>query len=66
MKSTQILFFDEVHVKQVCGPPSTSRSNECNIVFPRNKEGKVDVERGVYDTNNKPKRETFKYKQVGH
>ena len=29
-------------------------------------EGKVDVERGVYDTNNQLKRETFKYDQEGH
>ena len=65
LTSTQHVFFDEVHVKQVCGPPSTSPSNECNIVFPINEEGEVDVERGVYNTNNQPKRETFKYKQEG-
>ena len=29
------------------------------------KEGKVDVERGVYDTNNQPKRASFKYEQEG-
>ena len=63
--STQLVFFDKVHVKQVCGPPSTSHSNECNILFPRNEEGEVDVERGVYNTNNQPKRETFKYEQEG-
>ena len=55
LNSTQLLFFDKVHVKQVCGPPSTSHSNECNIVFPINEEGEVDVERGVYNTNNQPK-----------
>ena len=65
LTSTQIVFFDEVHDKQVCGPPSTSRSNECNIVFPINEEGEVDVERGVYDTNNQPKRASFKYEQEG-
>ena len=63
MTSTQLVLFDEVHVKQVCGPPSTSRSNECNILFQRNEEGEVDLERGVYDTNNKPKRARFKYEQ---
>ena len=62
---TQIVLFDEVHVKQVCGPPSTSRSNECNNVFLRNEEGEVDVERGFYDTNNQPKRASFKYEQEG-
>ena len=34
-------------------------------MFPRYEEGKVDVERCVYDTNNQPKRETFKYEQDG-
>ena len=28
-------------------------------------EGGVDVERGVYDTNNQPKRASFKYEQEG-
>ena len=28
LTSTQLVFFDEVHVKQVCGPPSTSPSND--------------------------------------
>ena len=65
LPSTQLVFFEEVHVKQACGPPSTSRSNECNIVFPRNEEGEVDVERCVYDTNNQPKKATFKYEQEG-
>ena len=65
MTSTQLVLFDEVHVKQVCGPPSTSRVNECNVLFPRNAEGKVYVKRGVYETNNKPNRATFKYEQEG-
>ena len=65
LTSTQLVFFDEVHVKQVCGPPSTSWLNECNILFPRNEEGEVDVERGAYDTKNQPKRSTFKYEQEG-
>ena len=34
-------------------------------MFPRNKDGEVDVERGVYDTKNQPKRASFKYKQEG-
>ena len=65
LTSTQLVFFDKVHVKQVYGPPSTSLSNECNILYPRNEEGEVDVERGVYDTNNQLKRATFKYEQEG-
>ena len=65
LTSNQLVFFDEVHVKQVCGPPSTSRLNECNILFPRNEEGGVDLERGVDDTNNQPKRARFKYDQEG-
>ena len=65
MTATQLIFFDEVHVKQVCGPTSTSRVNECNVLFPRNKEGEVDVKRGAYETNNQPKKATFKYEQEG-
>ena len=34
-------------------------------MLPRNEDGEVDVERGVYDTNNQPKRATFKYEQEG-
>ena len=34
-------------------------------MLPRNEEGGVDVERGVYNTNNQPKRATFKYEQEG-
>ena len=63
--STKLILFDEVDVKQVCGPPTTSRVNECNVVFPRNEEGKVDVKRGVYETKNLPKKATFKYEQEG-
>ena len=65
LTSTQLVFFDEVHVKQVCEPPSTSRENECNVLFPINAEGEVDVKRGVYETNNQPKKATFKYEQEG-
>ena len=63
LTSTQLVFFDEVHVKQVCGPPSTSRVNGCNIFFPINEERKVGVKRSVYETKNQPKKSTFKYKQ---
>ena len=60
MSLKEAVLFDKVHVKQVYGPPTTSRWNECNVLFPRNEEGKVDVKRGVYETNNQPKIETFK------
>ena len=63
LTSTQLVFVDEVHVKQVCGPPTTSRVNECNVLFPINEEGKVDVKRGVYETSNQPKKATSKYEQ---
>ena len=33
------------------------------ILFPRNEDGEVDVERGVYGKNNQPKRASFKYEQ---
>ena len=63
LKYAQLVFFDEVHVKQVSGPPTTSRLNDYNVLFPRDREGKVDLERGVYETNNQPKKSTFKYEQ---
>ena len=65
LTSTQILFFDEVHVKQVCGPPTTSWVNDYNVFSPRNVEGKVDVKICVYETNNQPKKANFNYKQEG-
>ena len=34
-------------------------------MLPIDEEGKLDVERGVYDTKNQPKRATFKYEQKG-
>ena len=65
LTSTQPVLFDKVHVKQVCGPPTKSRVDECNVLFPINEEGKVDVKIGVYETNNQPKKATFKYEQEG-
>ena len=62
---TQLVFFGEVHIKQVSGPPTTSQKNDYKVLFPRYEEGKVDFERSVYDTNNQPKRGTFKYEQEG-
>ena len=41
----------------------TRKLNEHNIWFPRNEEGKIDVKTGKYDTNNQPKKSTFKYEQ---
>ena len=63
LTSTQLVLFDKVHAKEVSGPPTTSRANDYNVLFPRNEEGKVDVGRGVYEKNNQPKRATFKYDQ---
>ena len=65
LTSTQLVFFGKFHVKQVCGPSTTIWVNDCNVLFPRNEEGKVDVERGAYDTNNQPKKSNFKYDQEG-
>ena len=65
LTSTQLVFFDEVHFKQVSGPPTTSRVNDYNLLFPRNEEGKVNAKRGVYENNNQPKISTFKYEQEG-
>ena len=65
LTSTQLVFFDKINVKQVSGPPTKSRLNKYNVVFPRNEEGKVDVKRGFYEMNNQPNKATFKYDQEG-
>ena len=64
MESTQILFFDEIHIQQISGLLTTSRLNEYNL-FLRDKYGEVDLENGIYDMNNKPKKATFKYEEEG-
>ena len=65
MKSTQLVFFDEVHIQQVSGPPTTNKFNLHNIQFLRYEEGNIDLKTGKYDTNNQPKKATFKYEQEG-
>ena len=40
LTSTQLVLFDEVHVKEICVPPTTSRVNGRNIVFQETKKGK--------------------------
>ena len=65
LKSTQVVLSDEIHIQQVSGPPVTSKENENNIRFPIDKEGNIDVKNGKYDTNNQPKKATFKYEQEG-
>ena len=63
MASTKLVFFNEVHIQQVNGPPVTSKVNEHNIWFPRDEEDNIDVKNGEYDTNNQPKKPTFNYEQ---
>ena len=60
---SQLVFFYEVHIQQVSGPPVTSKVNKHNIPFPRDEEGNIDVKNGKYETNNQPKKATFKYEQ---
>ena len=43
----------------------TSKLNEHNIRFPRDEEGNIDFKSSKYDTNNQPKKATFKYEQEG-
>ena len=43
----------------------TSKVNGHNIRFPRYEEGNIDVKNTKYDTNNPPKKATFKYQQEG-
>ena len=54
LTSTQLVFFDEIHIQQVYGPPVTSKVNKHNIQFPRYEEGNDDVKNGQYGTKNKP------------
>ena len=61
LTSTHIILFDEVHIQQVSGPPVTSNVNEHNIRFPRSEEGNIDVKNSKCDTNDQPKKATFKY-----
>ena len=35
------------------------------IRFPKDEEGNIDVKNGEYDTNNQPKKATFKYEHEG-
>ena len=63
MTSTQLVFLDEVHIQQVSGPPVTSKVKEHNIWFTRYEDGHIYVKNGKYDTNNQPKKATFKYEQ---
>ena len=65
MTSTQLVLFDEVYVKKFTRTPTKFWVNDYNVLFPRNEEGKVDVGRVVYETNNQPKKSTFKYEQEG-
>ena len=65
MASTQLVFFHELHIQQVSGPPVTSKVNKHSIRFPRDEEGKMDVKTGKYDTKNQPNQATFKYEQEG-
>ena len=59
LASTQLVFFDEVHIQQVSGPPVKIKVNEHNIRFPRDEEDKIDIKTGKYNTNNQPKKATF-------
>ena len=65
LTSSSLVLFGNVTIKQGTGPPTTICANEYNVLFPRNKEVKVGMERLVYDKNNQPKRATFKYYQEG-
>ena len=63
--STQLVFFYEVHISQVIGPPVTIKVNKQKIRFPRDEEGNIYVKNSKCDTNDQPKKATFKYEQEG-
>ena len=52
---TSLYFFNEIYIQRISGPPTTSRINFYIILFPREKDGKVYVENGIYDMNNQQK-----------
>ena len=56
---------DEVHIQTVSGPSVTSKLNKHNIQFTRDEEGNIYVKTSKYDTDNQPKKATFKYEQEG-
>ena len=61
---TQVVFFDEIHIQHISGPPTTSRLNENSFSLPRDKDGKLDVENCTYDMNNQQQQKaTFKYEK---
>ena len=43
----------------------TRKLNKENVLFPRDKEGIIDVKNGKYETKNQPKKSTFEYEQEG-
>ena len=49
LASTQLIFFYEIHIQQISGSSTTSWLNEYTISFPRDKDGKLDEENGIYD-----------------
>ena len=61
LTSTQLIFFDEFYIKQVRGLLTTIPLNDYNVLLPREWQGKVDVERGFYDTKYQSKSTTFTY-----
>ena len=65
LKYTQLLFSDDFHIQQVSGSPVTRNENKQITWFPIDEEGEIDFKIGKYDTNNQPKKFTFKYEQEG-
>ena len=43
----------------------TSKVKKHNIWFPRDEERNFDIKNGKYETNDQPKKATFKYEQEG-
>ena len=43
----------------------TSKFDKHNILFPKYKEGNIDVKTGKYEMKNQPKKSTYNYEQEG-
>ena len=51
--------------KKISCLPTKYQPNEYKVLLPRDKYGTVDVNNGIYDMNNKPKKEMFNYEKEG-
>ena len=59
------IFLYEINIQQISVPPKTSRINEYNVLFTRDKYIKFYVKNCTYDINNQQKKAMFKDDKEG-